>query len=139
MQLVGLIARATKDIDVVAQIGGRGLVGIEALPAPLEEAVRDIAAVFGLPPGILQRAHRRTWGGLVLQLADRRDHIFFKLYAAADQGPRSKHFEDLLRLRPTADELHAAAARARTHDTSDAFEGELRRALAALGVDDGAL
>ena len=73
----------------------------------------------------------------MLHLADRRDQIFFKLYAAADQGPRSKHFEDLRRLEATPDELHAAAAWAQTHDPSEGFGSELRRALRDLGVIDG--
>src|SRR5439155_4943989 len=57
--------------------------------------------------------------------------------AAVDQGPRSKHFADLQRLEPTADELRAAAAWARTHDPSEGFHQELRGALRDLGVRDG--
>ena len=128
---------------------------MDSLPGPLQQAVEDTAAVFrlpttwfnagprsltdlGLPEGILERAHRRVWGGLVLHIADRRDQIFFKLYAAVDQGPRSKHFEDLRRLEPVAAELQAAAAWARMHDPSEAFREELRGALRELGItDDG--
>jgi len=156
LQLLGLIVRPTRDIDVVARVDGAGVVAIDAFPAPRERAIADTAAVFrlpagwfnagprsltdlGLPDGALQRAHRRAWGGLVLHLADRRDQIFFKLYAAADQGPDSKHFEDLRRLEPTADELRAAAAWAQTHDPSDGFSSELRRAVRDLGVLDGDL
>lgn len=133
LQLLGLITRPTRDIDVVAVVQNARLAPVATLPAPLERAVEDTAAVFRLPPdwfnagpralaelglpdGILQRAHRREWGGLVLYIADRRDQIFFKLYAAVDQGPRSKHFDDLRRLEPTPDELRAAAGWARTHD-----------------------
>lgn len=92
---------------------------------------------LGLPEGILERAHLREWGGLVLHIADRRDQVFFKLYAAVDQGPRSKHFEDLRQLEPTPDELRAAAAWVRTHDPSEGFHQELRSALRDLGVLDG--
>ena len=154
LQLLGLITRPTRDIDVVALVDGTQLVPVDALPTPLQLAVEDTAALlrlpsawfnagprslieFGLPEGILGRAHRREWGGLTLHIADRRDQIFFKLYAAVDQGTRSKHFEDLRRLEPTAEELHAAAAWARTHDPSEGFLHELNGALRSLGVGDG--
>ena len=156
LQLLGLIVRPTRDIDVVGLVDASGVVPLERLPVELERAIADTAAVFrlpagwfnagprsltelGLPDGALRRAQRRAWGGLVLHLADRRDQIFFKLYAAVDQGPRSKHFEDLRRLRATPDELRAAADWTRTHDPSEAFATELHRALRDLGVTDGDL
>jgi len=154
--MLGLITRPTRDVDVVALVDHGTLNPLAALPDPLQRAVEDTAVVFrlskewfnpgprslvdlGLPEGILRRARRREWGGLNLHLADRRDQVFFKLYAAVDQGPRSKHFEDLRRLDPTADELRAAAAWARTHDPSEGFRVELRGALRDLGVVDGDL
>jgi len=93
-------------------------------------------AELGLPEGVLARAHRREWAGLVLHLADRQDQIFFKLYAAVDQAPQSKHLEDLRRLMPTSNELRAAAAWAQTHDPSEGFRRELRFALRDLGISD---
>lgn len=154
LQLLGLITRPTRDIDVAALVERRRLVPFATLPAPLQRAVEDTATVlhmpttwfnagprslmeFGLPDGVLERADERHWGGLTLYIADRRDQIFFKLYAAVDQGPRSKHFEDLRRLGATAEELRAAAQWTRTHDTSEGFRHELRSALRSLGVDDG--
>ncbi len=154
LQLLGLMVRSTHDIDVVGRVGPSGLIPLGELPVELAVAIADTAAVFrlpaswfnagprsladlGLPEGALARAHHREWGGLVLHLADRVDQIFFKLYAAVDQGPRSKHFEDLRRLDPTPDELRAAAAWSRTHDPSPSFAIELRGALRDLGVTDG--
>lgn len=154
LQLLGLIVRPTRDIDVVAQVEGADLVPLDTLPDGLRAAVADTAAVFrlpigwfnagpralvdlGLPEGTLARAHRRVWGGLVLHLADRRDQIFVKLYAAVDQGPQSKHFEDLRRLDASPDDLRAAATWAQTHDPSPGFRSELQRALRDLGVTDG--
>jgi uncharacterized nucleotidyltransferase DUF6036 len=151
LQLLGLISRPTRDIDVVALVENATLVPAAELPAPLQRAVEDTARLlrlpvawfnagprslmeFGLPDGLLQRAHRRDWAGLTLHVADRRDQIFFKLYAAADQGPRSKHFEDLRSLDPQPDELRAAAAWARTHDPSSGFHDELRGLMSELGV-----
>lgn len=154
LQLLGLITRPTRDIDVVGLVEDTRLIPVAALPGPLLRAIEDAATLFrlpttwfnagprrlvdlGLPEGVLDRAHRREWGGLVLHIADRRDQIFFKLYAAVDQGPRSKHFEDLWRLEPTVDELRSAAAWARTQDPSEGFREELRSALRDLGVNDG--
>jgi len=154
LHLLGLITRPTRDIDVVALVDDGSLVSVAELPGPLQRAVDDTAKVLrlpsewfnpgprslmdlGLPNGVLERAHRREWGGLILHIADRSDQIFFKLYAAVDQGPRSKHLEDLRGLEPTADELRAAAAWARTHDPSEGFAHELRGALRDLGIVDG--
>ncbi len=156
LHLLGLITRPTRDIDVVGLVEDGHLVPLASLPAPLIRAIEDTATVFrlprdwfnagpralvdlGLPEGALQRAHEREWGGLVLHIADRRDQIFFKLYAAVDQGPRSKHFDDLRRLEPTAAELLAAGTWAETHDPSEGFRTELRGALRELGVTDGDL
>lgn len=156
LQLLGLITRPTRDIDVIGFVEDDRLIPVAALPEPLEQAIADTAVVLrlpadwfnagpraladlGLPDGILKRTHRREWDGLVLHIADRRDQIFFKLYAAVDQGPRSKHFDDLRRLEPTVDELRAATAWVRSHDPSEGFREELRRALQDLGVADGGL
>lgn len=153
LQLLGLITRSTKDIDIVALVEDGGLTPLAALPGPLQEAVEDTAGVLrlsrdwlnagpralldlGLPDGSLERAHRRAWGGLVLHLAARRDQICFKLYAAVDQGPDSKHFDDLRRLEPTVEELRAAATWARSQDPSEGFATELRGALLDLGGAD---
>lgn len=151
MLLLGLIARPTNDLDLVAQITEEGVVSVDPMPAALGEAVIDVARALdlptdwlnpgpaslldlGLPAGFAERAHVRRFGGLEILLADRRDQIHFKLYAAVDQGPRSKHFADLRALDPTRDELMTAARWARTHDPSEAFAGELAKALETLGV-----
>lgn len=153
LYLLGLITRPTRDIDVVGLVQGGRVVAVESLPEPLQRAIADTAALFqvspdwfnagpralmefGLPDGALRRAHRREWGGLVLHIADRRDQIAFKLYAAVDQGPRSKHLDDLRQLAPTKKELLDAARWARTHDPSEGFEQELRGALRAFGIHD---
>ena len=59
----------------------------------------------------------------------------FKLYAAVDQGPKSKHFRDLRLLTPTRDELINAGRWCQTHDTSEPFRDMLLEALATLGVE----
>lgn len=80
----------------------------------------------GLPPGLARRLHWRRYGGLRLGVADRYDLIFLKLYAAADSvGPESVHFQDLVALRPTAQELQEAVAWVREQDPTPAFAAAL--------------
>jgi len=151
--LLGLIERATKDLDVVALVGPTGFASADPLPEPLSTAVRDVAELLGLdadwlncgptdlldhglPEGFERRAITRKYGALTLRLASRRDQVFCKLYAAVDSGPRSKHTLDLRKLKPTRDELIDAAKWARSHDPSDGFRQLLHSALNALGVEE---
>lgn len=153
LQLLGLIVRSTKDIDVVGLVERDVVMPARPLPPPLRAAITDVATLLdiseswmnpgpaspldlGLPEGALQRSIRREWAGLALRLAAREDQICFKLYAAVDQGPDSKHFEDLIMLGPSGDELLVAAKWARTHDPSAGFRDQLVRALRDLGAAD---
>lgn len=153
--LIGFLDRATKDLDVVALVGSEAEKCIPADPFPeeLARAVRDVGRAlgldekwlnpgpsslldFGLPEGFLERVETRRYGGLTVRLAGRADQICFKLYAAVDQGPRSKHLSDLRRLNPTRQELLDAARWSRTHDPSDGYRRDLMGLLRHLGVDD---
>lgn len=151
--LIGLIDRPTKDLDLVALRDVGVLVPATVLPPPLAEAAEDVARVldlapgwmnggptsllrFGLPEGFLDRLERREYGGLVILLASRFDQIHFKLYAAADDRPGGKHHVDLQRLRPTHDELRAAASWTRTHDPSEGFAIMLGGVLCTFGLAD---
>ncbi|MDX6649354.1 MAG: hypothetical protein QOJ97_1305 [Solirubrobacteraceae bacterium] len=152
MLLLGLIERPTADLDVVAHVDDAGFGAADPLPTPLQEAIADVARSLdlpvdwlnpgpaslldlGLPSGFDERAHVRRYESLEILLADRLDQIHFKLYAAVDQGPKSKHFADLQALRPIRDELLTAARWARTHDPSEGFRAELAGALQLLGVE----
>jgi len=154
--LLGLISRATRDLDIVAVVDDGEYIKADPLPPALLDVARDVGEVlgigpewlnaapaalldFGLPDGFAQRTEIRDFGALVLHLASRPDQVCLKLYAAVDQGPTSKHVDDLWALAPTADELRAAATWARTHDPSPAFRDELRGALRMFGVDDAEL
>lgn len=139
LNLLGVIARATRDVDIVA-LARRGpssrLERPEPLPPALISAIsrvaRDLAlspdwlnAVAGsqwdtgLPRGLRTRLHWRRYGGLDVGIVGRRDLVFFKLYASADAtGPASVHVQDLLALDPTDEELGAAARWVRTQDPS---------------------
>ena len=151
--LLGLIDRPTRDLDIVSRIEGERWVEGEPMPGPLAQAIADVASAldldghwlnagptsllrFGLPAGFADRVVTQRYGALTVRLAARIDQVAFKLYAAVDQGPRSKHFKDLRLLTPTRDELRAAARWCQTHDTSEPFRDMLIQALTALGVED---
>ena len=150
---LGLVERATRDIDVVALLADGMLVSATPLPRLLVEARDRVAADFrldgqwlnsgpagllqwGLPEGFLDRLTAREYGEwLTVYFASRFDQIHFKLYALVDQGA-GRHEADLLALSPRPDELHTAARWSRTHDPSDRFARELTAVLRHLGVKD---
>lgn len=148
-----LSVRPTRDLDVIAVGSGEAYRKAEALPTPLVEAAREVGVAagvgekwlnagpaglmdFGLPPGFGERAEVRRYGSLTLHIASRFDQICFKLYAAVDQAPASKHMDDLRLLEPTADELVPAARWSMTHDPSQGYRGQLLSLLLMLGVPD---
>ncbi len=149
--LLGQIDRTTKDLDIVALFNAGQLVSAHPLPSSLLQAVKEIANAFelgeewinegpsslfeaGLPSGFETRLETRYYGGLIVHLAGRFDQICFKLYAAVDQGPRSKHFADLKSLLPTLDELLEAKKWCLTQDLSEPFREELNKLITPLGV-----
>ena len=150
--LLGLIQRPTRDLDLVARIKEGQYQPSHPMPAPLLQAAREVGRAlgladnwlnggpsdllrFGLPEGFEKRTQSRAYGNLTLHISGRFDQICFKLYAAVDRGPKSKHFADLKRLAPTRDELLAAKAWCVTHDPSDPFADQLSQALTSLGVN----
>ncbi len=152
--LLGFVTRPTADVDVAALVGSDGYTTAVRLPEFLSSAIEDVGDAlglgptwmnsglaslldFGLPHGTENRVTVRRFGSLEVHLPAREDLVCLKLYAATDQGPRSKHFADLRALSPSEDELLTAARWARTHDTSEGFLGELQSALTMLGVEVG--
>lgn len=152
--LRGLIARpTTKDLDILGEWTSTGVAPMRPMPGPLREAVIDVGQAFGLasdwlntgpdslldlglPDGFFERLERRDFVGLVAWLAGRVDMVCFKLYAAVDQGPRSRHFQDLRELDPGRNDLLMAARWAMSHDTSPGFRSLLMETLRLLGVED---
>jgi hypothetical protein len=153
---LGMIERATRDVDIVALRSGGDLGSAVPLPAALiaarDRVTRDFSLApdwlnsepaglldLGLPEGFIDRLERRDYGpGLTVHLASRYDQIHFKLYALVDRGP-GKHEADLRALEPSEAELLAAARWSTTHDISEGYAGILRQALAHLGVEDADL
>jgi hypothetical protein len=150
-----LVARATKDVDVVAlEKDGQMLAPPKPLPAGLIQARERVTRDFGLPDewlntgpsslldlglpdGFEGRLLRRDYGpALTVWFASRLDQIHLKLYALVDQGP-GRHEADLRALEPTGEELLMAARWARSHDPSDGFRSMLSQVLAHLGAGHG--
>jgi hypothetical protein len=152
--LRGLIARpTTKDIDVLGEWSPDGVTPLRPMPEPLREAIVDVGRALGLaddwlntgpgplldlglPEGLVERLERLDFGGLGAWLAGRHDMVCFKLYAAVDQGPRSRHFQDLRDLEPGRSHLLEAARWAMSHDPSPGFRSVLVDTLRRLGVED---
>jgi hypothetical protein len=152
LQLLGIIDRATRDVDIVAltDVPGR-LSKLEKPPKPLPlalaSAISQVARDFGLPenwmnggpanqwdiglpPGFADRVHWRTYRGLDVGIADRLDLIFLKLEAAADQpSSDSRHFRDLIALDCTDQELAMALEWAQAKNVGDAYHTILDRVI----------
>ena len=153
---LGLIERATRDVDLIALRSGDELRRAKPLPALLEAARDRVARYFALPAdwlnpgptdllelclpdGFIDRLERRDYGdSLTVYFASRFDQIHFKLYAVVDQGP-GKHEADLRALSPTEEELVKAARWSRSHDPSEGYEQVLREVLTHMGVSDADL
>lgn len=157
LNVLGLVQRTTKDVDVLAYIN-RTVTGdvlfIKADPlhpeliAAAKKVARDFnlpetwlnagpasAVDFGLPDGLMARVLTRQYGQkLIVHFLGRCDQIHFKLYAVTDQGA-GKHLDDLLALSPTAEELEKAARLSMTHDVSAGFKQGLKDVLTHLGYE----
>jgi hypothetical protein len=153
---LGLVKRATRDVDVLAIADNGELHLAEPLPQPLLTARSAVAADFGLaenwlnpgptdllkwglPEGFMSRIVTRSYGpALVVHFASRLDQIHFKLFAMVDQGG-GRHETDLRALSPAPGELAAAARWSITQDPSPGYRSVLIDALRVLGVDDADL
>jgi hypothetical protein len=156
---LNLVTRSTNDVDVVAMVSENGeLFSPVPFPEILAEAVDEVATLLelqadwlnygpssnsgglfqtGLPDGLLQRAHQSEYGDyLQVFFIDRRDQVFFKVFAAADR--LGVHVDDLVALNPTSEEMEAAALWCMTHDPSDGFRGILISMFEEPGYEDAA-
>ena len=152
-----LVSRSTTDVDVVAMVSSEGEpLAPVPFPAKLSEALDDVATLlelpgnwlnnapsrdsgglfqFGLPEGLLERAHRSDFGPhLQVFFIDRIDQVFFKVFAAADS--MGVHVDDLIALDPTPKEMEAAARWCMTHDPSVGFRRILKSMFEQLGYGD---
>lgn len=158
LNVLGLVQRATKDVDILAYVkrnktGNVSFIKAEPLNAALVMAAGKVARDFnlpedwlnagptsavdlGLPDGLMERVKTREFGPkLTIHFLGRYDQVHFKLYASADLGA-GRHFDDLLALNPTPDELEQAARWSMTHDVSAQYRQILIELLEHMGHKD---
>lgn len=143
LNLRGLIARATTDVDVIALVergadGAPQLTNADPFPGALARAISTVARDLrlpvdwmnnevalqwkhGMPPGILADTTWERHGDLTVGIIGRQSQITLKLFAAVDTGAKSVHMQDLLTLRPSAEELETAIAWVLTQDVGADF------------------
>ena len=154
----GFVQRTTKDVDILAYVkrtksGHISFVKAEPLNPEFIMASKKVARDFnlpenwintgptsavdlGLPDRLMERVTTKEFGRkLTIHFLGRYDQIHFKLYAAVDQGA-GIHFDDLLSLNPTAEELEQAARWSMTHDVSEGYRQILKDLLNHMGYSD---
>jgi hypothetical protein len=158
LNILGYVERTTKDVDVIA-FASRGRDGTIILTkaSPLnpvllsaaDKVQRDFnlpdnwlndgpAAImdFGLPDGLMDRVESCAYGkNLTIHFLSRYDQIHFKLYATVDQSG-GKHYDDLIALKPTKQELEEAARWSMTHDPSEGYREVVKDFLEKTGHKD---
>ena len=158
LNVLGLIQRATEDVDILAYVKrneGQDVFFAKAEPltSELKMAAEKVARDFnlpdrwlnsgptsavdlGLPEGLMQRVITKQFGPkLTIHFLGRYDQIHFKLYAAVDQGA-GKHLDDLMVLKPISEEIEHAARWSMTHDGSEGYKQNLKDMLNYMGFKD---
>jgi hypothetical protein len=159
LNLLGVVERYTRDVDVLALATPRprGEPDNVRAPYPLPSALLDAAATVArdlrlppdwlntavgaqwqtaLPPGLVDRIRWERFAGLWVGLPHRLDLIHFKLYAAADDiGTKSRHYQDLVALAPTAAELERARTWVEEQDPSPAIANALQQIIALVQTE----
>jgi hypothetical protein len=147
--LLGVVSRPTKDLDAIALVETGQYKLARPLPAPLVDAVEDVAGALGLandwlnpgptdqlkhglPSGFEGRTLRHSYGGLTLHLASRFDQVCLKLYAATDDAPGGKHFRDLIALGASDEDLQDASAWVKDQDAGPEFSSFVDAVVAAV-------
>lgn len=82
----------------------------------------------GLPPGLAEDITWESYSALEVGFVGRATLIDLKFYAAIDQGPESVHWQDLLALRPTGEEIERAVHWTLTQDAGSEFKSFVREA-----------
>ena len=154
---VGLVARATEDVDIIALLRVNQ-VNVEVLadknlPADVERLVAEIGIeldiqkdwfnfhaspliAFGFPPNMTTRLIRKSYGAcLIVYFINRFDQVHFKMYAAMDPKDGTRHLSDLLDLKPKEHEVRAAVSWLLGREASPEFKAALCQVLERIGYE----
>ncbi len=154
---VGLVTRATQDVDVIALLR-TNQVNVEVLddkilPADVERLVAEIGIelgirkdwlnfeaspliAFGFPPDMTRRLIKKSYGiCLTVYFISRFDQVHFKIYAAMDPKSGTRHLSDLLDLKPQEDEVRAAISWLLERKASLEFKAALCQVLERIGYE----
>lgn len=159
LQVLGLVQRSTRDVDVLAIVqtdehGRVQLTSAEPLPSEIASGAAMVARDLGLDPdwlnpgpaqllehglpeGLWGRVHSRHYGSrLTVHFLDRVDQICLKLYAVVNGGGGGRHQADLYALHPSHGELGDAARWCLSQDASEHFPGLVASCLRKIGYPD---
>ena len=88
----------------------------------------------GLPEGLIERLVWKTYGPkFELGFISRFDQIHLKLYASADRA--GYHVDDLIKLKPSTEEIITASKWCLEQDVSEGFKAIFISMLQQLGFD----
>lgn len=155
--VVGRVARATQDVDIVALLRvNRASVEVledKRLPADVEQLVAEIGIeldirkdwlnfdaspliAFGFPPNMTSRLIKKSYGlCLTVYFISRFDQVHFKIYAAMDPKDGTRHLSDLLDLKPEENEVRAAISWLLAREASPEFKAALCQVLERIGYE----
>ena len=152
---IGLVNRTTNDVDVlgiVERSDSKLIINRASFPKWFKSSIKKVARNFNLPPnwinagptslvdfglprGLEERLIGKRFGDyLTVYYISRIDQIFLKLYASVDRG--GYHIDDLMKLKPTNEEIEAAARWSMTHDVSEGYRELLKSLLRRLGFNE---
>jgi hypothetical protein len=154
---IGLVARATQDVDIVAILRANQMdveiLEDKGLPAGVESLVAEIGIElgirkdwlnfeasplieFGFPQDMTTRLIKKAYGVcLTVYFISRFDQVHFKMFAAMDPKDGTRHLSDLLDLNPRENEITSAVAWLLGRKTSPEFKSALRQVLERIGYE----
>jgi hypothetical protein len=151
LAILNLIPRTTKDIGVIGQFT-EDHIEYACFDSKFSEQISIISELLnlppdwintgpesfiqsGLPPGLLKRLILKKYGkNLTIGFIGRYDQIFLKLYASVDRG--GYHVDDLIKLKPSENELLEACKWVCEQDASKEFAALLKSMLEQIGFGD---